>query len=128
VARGKPTTASSYQPTGPSGPQPPQLATDGNLGTRWASDWSDPQWIQVDLTATTAIRHVQLVWESAYAKAYSIQTSGDGSTWTTVWSTTTGDGGVDTIDLTASARYVRVAGTQRGTTYGYSLWELGIYT
>ena len=127
VALNRPTTASSYQPTGPSGPQPPGLATDGDLGTRWASDWSDPQWIQVDTGSVGAVRTVQLVWESAYARAYRIEVSNDGAAWTTAWSTTTGDGGVDTVALTASGRYVRVTGTQRGTGYGYSLWELGVY-
>ena len=73
-------------------------AVDGNFTTRWATDWTDPQWIQVDLGAVTAIHHVQLAWESAYGKAYQIQTSNDGTNWTTVYSTTTGDGGFDDID------------------------------
>jgi hypothetical protein len=127
VAKGKPTTASSYQSTGDGAPYPPTNATDGNNGTRWATDWSDPQWIQVDLGQTTTIHHVQLVWESAYGKAYTIQTSNDGTNWTTVYSTTTGDGGVDDMDVSGSGRYVRLTGTQRGTTYGYSLYEFGIY-
>jgi hypothetical protein len=46
-----------------------------------------------------------------------------------VYSTTTGDGGVDDITLSspASGRYVRMLGTQRATIYGYSLWEFEIY-
>ncbi|MEU4404561.1 discoidin domain-containing protein [Streptosporangium sp. NPDC023963] len=128
VALGKPTTASSYQPTGDGGPFTANRATDGSFTSRWASEWADPQWIQVDLGATTAIRHVQLGWEGAYGRAYQIQTSANGSTWTTVHSTTTGDGGFDSVDLNASARYVRVNLTQRGTAYGYSLWEFGVYS
>ncbi|MET7395970.1 discoidin domain-containing protein, partial [Dactylosporangium sp. NPDC005572] len=63
-----------------------------------------------------------------YGRAYQIQTSPDNSTWTTVYSTTTGDGGVDDLNVTGTGRYVRVYGTQRGLTqYGYSLWELDIY-
>jgi hypothetical protein len=127
VAIGKPTTASSFQPTGATGPLLPGNATDGDIGTRWASDWSDPQWIQVDLGAVTPIRHVQLAWESAYGKAYQLAVSNDGTVWTTVYSTSDGDGGFDDLDLSASARYVRLTGTQRGTGFGYSLWELGIY-
>ncbi|MGW0589147.1 galactose-binding domain-containing protein [Streptosporangium sp. NPDC002607] len=128
VALGKPTTASTYQATGDGGPFTPGRATDGNFSTRWASEWADPQWIQVDLGATTAIKHIQLGWEGAYGKAYQIQTSTNGSTWSNAYSTTTGDGGFDSIDLTASARYVRVNLTQRGTAYGYSLWEFGVYS
>ena len=81
----------------------------------------------MDLGQTTAIKHIQLIWESAYAQAYQIQTSPDGTNWTTIYSTTTGIGGVETLNINASARYVRLNGTARGTTYGYSLYEFGIY-
>jgi hypothetical protein len=127
VAIGKPTTASSFQAVGNGAPFPAANATDGNLSTRWATDWSDPQWIQVDLGSVTAIKHVQLVWEAAYGKAYQIQTSPDGTNWTTIYSTTTGAGGVDDFDVTGSGRFVRLFGTQRGTTFGYSLYEFGVY-
>jgi exo-beta-1,3-glucanase (GH17 family) len=127
AALGKPATASSYQPTGDGGPFLPGKAVDGDYLSRWASEWSDAQWIQVDLGAVTAIKHVQLAWEGAYGKAYQIQTSSNGSDWSTVHSTTTGDGGFDSIDLTASGRYVRLNLTQRGTAYGYSLHEFGVY-
>ncbi|WP_377274188.1 discoidin domain-containing protein [Peterkaempfera sp. SMS 1(5)a] len=127
VALGKPTTASSYQATGDGAPYPASNATDGKWTTRWATDWSDPQWIRVDLGQVTAIKHIQLGWESAYGKAYRVETSNDDSTWTTVWSTSTGSGGVDDFDVTASGRYVRVEITQRGTAYGDSLYEFGVY-
>ena len=61
------------------------------------------------------------------ATASSFQTSANGTDWTTVHSTTTGDGGVDDIDAAGSGRYVRVAGTVRGTSWGYSLYEFGVY-
>jgi len=128
VALGKPATASSYQAVGTGAPYPASNATDGNLTTRWATDWSDPQWIQVDLGQTTTIRHIQLVWEAAYGQAYQIQTSNDGTNWTTVYSTTTGIGGVDDFAVSGSGRYVRMYGTARGTTFGYSLYEFGIYS
>src|SRR5687767_7189058 len=35
-------------------------AVDGSTGTRWGSDWSDPQWIYVDLGATYTINRVVL--------------------------------------------------------------------
>ena len=127
VALGKPTTASSYQSTGSGAPFPPSNATDGSDTTRWASAWSDPQWLQVDLGQVTAINHIQLVWESAYAKAYQIQVSNDGTNWTTIYSTTTGSGNVEDLNVTGSGRYVRFYGTARGTSYGYSLYEFGVY-
>jgi exo-beta-1,3-glucanase (GH17 family) len=127
VAQGKATTASSYQPTGPNGPQLPSYATDGNFTTRWASNWTAAEWLQVDLGQPTTINHIQLAWEAAYAKGYQIQVSNDGTNWQTIYSTTTGNGGFDDIDVTGSGRYVRMNGTERGTTYGYSLWEFGVY-
>ncbi|MER7936289.1 MULTISPECIES: discoidin domain-containing protein [unclassified Streptomyces] len=127
VARGKPATASSYQPSYGDCPCTAANAVDGNQATRWASDWSDPQWLQVDLGTRTTFRHVQLSWEASYAKAYTIQTSDDGQNWQTVRTVTDGNGGIDDFDVTGTGRYVRVNGTARGTGYGYSLYEFGVY-
>ncbi|MEU3348970.1 discoidin domain-containing protein [Streptomyces sp. NPDC006700] len=127
VALRKTATASSFQPSGGDCPCTAANAVDGRTDTRWASDWSDPQWIQVDLGAPTTFRHVQLVWETAYAKAYAIQTSNDGQNWQTLRQITDGKGGVNDFDLTGTARYVRINCTQRGTAWGYSLYELGVY-
>ena len=103
-------------------------AVDGQLGTRWSSQFSDPQWYRVDLGGAYAIDRVVLRWETAAARAYQIQVSADGATWSTVYSTSSGDGGVDDIALSAvTARYVRMYGTQRLTPYGYSLWEFEVY-
>ncbi|MFF1273060.1 discoidin domain-containing protein [Streptomyces marokkonensis] len=128
VALNKPTTASSFQPSYGDCPCEPAKATDGRTDTRWASDWSDPQWIKVDLGAATPIRQLQLVWDPAYAKSYEVQVSDDGTTWRTVHTTTAGNGDVDTIDVAATARHVRLHLTARGTGWGYSLHEFGIYS
>jgi hypothetical protein len=104
-------------------------AVDGNTSTRWASvePATSAQWIYVDLGTTTAISQVILRWEAAYAKSYTIQTSNNASTWTTIYTTTTGDGATDDLTVSGSGRYVRVYMTKRGTAYGYSLWEFEIY-
>ncbi|WP_424866923.1 discoidin domain-containing protein [Streptomyces sp. SAI-229] len=127
VALGKPATASSFQPSYGDCPCPAANAVDGDANTRWASDWSDPQWLRVDLGSRTSFRHVQLYWETSYARAYTIQTSDDGQNWRTVRTVTDGNGGVDTLDVTGTGRYVRVNGTARGTGYGHSLYEFGVY-
>src|SRR5262249_33172241 len=67
----------------------PGNAVDGNTGTRWSSAFSDPQALTVDLGVTTSICQVVINWETAYATAYQIQTSPDGTAWTTIFSTTT---------------------------------------
>jgi beta-glucanase (GH16 family) len=123
LSQGKPTTASSTENAG----TPASAATDGNTGTRWSSAFSDPQWLRVDLGATHSISKVVLNWEAAYGKAFQVQTSNDGTNWTTISSTTTGTGGNQTLTVSGSGRYVRMNGTQRATQYGYSLWEFQVY-
>jgi Carbohydrate binding module (family 6)/F5/8 type C domain/Ricin-type beta-trefoil lectin domain/Putative Ig domain len=123
VALHQPTTASSVE----SAAYPAANATDGNTGTRWSSAFADPQWLEVDLGSTQSVCQVTLNWEAAYAKAFQIQTSTDNSTWTTIYSTTTGTGGTQTLNVTGTGRYIRVYGTARATQYGYSLWEFQVY-
>ncbi|WP_063779664.1 beta-1,3-glucanase family protein [Streptomyces sp. AcH 505] len=124
LSTGRPATASSTE----SAAFAASAAVDGNAGTRWSSGFADPQWLQVDLGSVRSVSRVRLNWEAAYGKAYQIQTSTNGSTWTSVYSTTGGDGGTDDLTFTATdARYVRFYGTQRATPYGYSLWELEVY-
>ncbi|MEV3859438.1 discoidin domain-containing protein [Streptomyces sp. NPDC050095] len=128
IALGKPATASSEQTTDYGGcPCTAVKAVDGKNDTRWASDWSDPQWVRVDLGSRQSFKHVQLNWETSYAKAYTIQTSDDGQNWTTVREVSDGNGGIDDFDVTGAGRYVRVNGTARGTGWGYSLYEFGVY-
>src|SRR6202021_1959715 len=123
LSQGQPATASSTE----SAAYPASDAVDGNTGTRWSSAFSDPQWLQVDLGATASITSVTLQWEAAYATAFQIQTSPDGTHWTTIYSTTTGTGGTQTLNVTGTGRYVRMYGTARATAYGYSLWEFQVY-
>ena len=82
----------------------------------------------MDLGATQRSARSTLNWEAAYAKAFQIQTSDDGTNWTTIKTVTGGTGGIQTLDVTGSGRYVRMYGTARGTGYGYSLWEFAVYT
>ncbi|GLV91345.1 hypothetical protein Slala04_27990 [Streptomyces lavendulae subsp. lavendulae] len=123
LSQGRPATASSTEGAG----TPASAAVDGDNGTRWSSQFADPQWIQVDLGATAQLSQVVLRWETAHARAYRIELSTDGSNWTTAHSTTAGTGGVQTLDITGTARHVRVYGTERATAWGYSLWEFQVY-
>jgi len=53
-------------------------AIDGNIGTRWSSTWSDPQWIKLDLGSSKFINRVVLKWERASSRHYEIQVSDNG--------------------------------------------------
>lgn len=124
LAAGRPATASGTQ-----WPHATSRAFDGDPGSRWASSWNDSQWLAVDLGSVRRVGRVILRWEAAYASGYRIETSTDGTTWTTAWSTATGDGGTDNAAFTPrDARYVRMAGVRRGTSYGYSLYEMEVYS
>ena len=104
-------------------------AADGNTGTRWESvQGVDPQWLSIDLGSQKTFDRVYLSWETAYGKAYTIQQSNDNVNWTTIYTQANGDGGIDDITgLSGNARYVRMYGTQRGTAYGYSLYEMQVH-
>ncbi|GAA3131421.1 discoidin domain-containing protein [Planomonospora alba] len=123
LSQGGQVTASSTE----SAAFPASAAVDGDPGTRWSSAFADPQWIRVDLGAVATLSRVVLNWETAHARAFQVQVSGNGADWTTVHSTTTGTGGVQTLEVSGSGRYVRLYGTQRATPWGYSLWELQVY-
>ncbi|MGI5239198.1 discoidin domain-containing protein [Dactylosporangium sp. CA-139066] len=123
LSQGRPATASSSE----NAAFPATAAVDGNAGTRWSSAFSDPQWIQVDLGAPATISQVVLQWETAAGKAFQIQTSNDAASWTSIYSTTTGAGGTQTLNVSGTGRYVRMYGTARTTAYGYSLWEFQVY-
>ncbi len=59
----------------------PANAVDGDVATRWSSEFSDDQWICVDLSAIYAVQEVILRWETAFGAAYQVQVSDDASSW-----------------------------------------------
>ena len=126
IAVGKPVKASSNLKQ--SGATTPEAAVDGHPNSRWSSEFSDPQWIAVDLEKPEKISRVTLDWEAAFGKAYAIEVSLDGQAWKTVYQTQDGHGGSEKIDFApVEARWVRMHGTRRGTEFGYSLWEFRVF-
>ena len=147
VALGKKVYASSNQ-------QPPELAVDDNLGTRWESKASDGdnQWFYVDLEKGTIIDHLKIVWEGAYGKHYKIhvadeitaemalkltdddKTNDFATGWTEIAEinkTLSGFPASETIAVSTTdvvtARYVAVELIERGLPYGFSFYEFGVY-
>lgn len=147
VALGKKVYASSNQ-------QAPEMAVDDNLGTRWESKASDgdSQWFYVDLEKGTIIDHLKIVWEGAYGKHYKIhvadeitaemalkltdddKTNDFATGWTEIAEvnkTLSGFPASETIAVSTTdvvtARYVAVELIERGSSYGFSFWEFGVY-
>ncbi|MGN0235212.1 MAG: discoidin domain-containing protein [Paludibacteraceae bacterium] len=104
-------------------------AIDGNNGTRWESEHSDSQWFVVNLGQEREFNTVQILWEGAYGKSFTVDYSTDSTTWTNFATITDQTlAGFPylqtlTVDNPVTAQYVRFEGTARGTGYGYSFWE-----
>ncbi|HET6711421.1 discoidin domain-containing protein [Amycolatopsis sp.] len=115
------------------------LARTGVRGSGWRAGQGDGQWIVVDLQAACALESVVLTFEaqpgdpafddtasrsrtsgfevqSSYATAFDLDVSGDGKAWRTVFHTDDGTGGVVTIPLSVTARWVRFTASRRSTT------------
>ena len=123
LAAGRPALASSVEAS-----LVAKNAVDSDGDSRWGSEFSDPQWIAIDLGKTVKVSRVVLSWEDAYATDYSIQVSPDGKSWTDVYHTTSGRGETEEIKFTPTdARWVRMFGTKRATQFGYSLFSYEIY-
>ncbi|MET7750391.1 beta-N-acetylglucosaminidase domain-containing protein [Micromonospora sp. NPDC005367] len=106
-----------------------RFVNDGDNGTRWASGYSDTEWVQVELAEPAVVSAVTVNWESACATAYRIQTSTDGADWQTVQDVTDSSCALDVVRLNDATpvRFVRMQGVDRKTTWGYSIYELGVY-
>ena len=107
-------------------------AIDNNAGTRWESAQEDPQTWTLDLGQARIFNTLEIVWEGAYGKTFTVSVSDDKETWTPVW---TVEGQqlagfphtqTQVVDKT-TARYIQFHGTARGTGYGYSFWEFRVY-
>lgn len=115
------------------------LAQVGVKGSGWRAAQGDNQWIVVDLQGSCKIDSVVLTFEaqpgdpafdagasrshtsgfeiqSSYATAFDLDVSDDGKAWRTVHHTDAGAGGVVTIPLAVTARWVRFTASGRSTT------------
>lgn len=121
LAKGKKVTASSQEYNA-------ENVNDGNSSSRWASKSNDNEWIAVDLGRNEVINGVGLNWETAYAKVFKIEVSEDNNHWHTVLQTDEGRVGIQKFSFPeVTARYVRMQGVERGSWYGYSLYDFEVY-
>jgi hypothetical protein len=107
----------------------PSLAQDGNPATRWESVGADDQWWALDFGKATTFNHLRLSWGEGFGRVYRVQTSNDGTTWTTVAVVSNGNGGDEEVRFSkTSSRMVRVLAEERGSAdgnpTGFSLTEV----
>ena len=105
----------------------PNFAVDGDLQTRWSSEFSDPQWIAIDLGSRQQIDHVVLRWEDGYSAEYQLLVSDDALIWRPVLTKNKNAADVDDLSVLEMARYVSIYSLRRGTEWGHSLWEFEVY-
>lgn len=110
---------------------------DGLTNTRWGTQGgTDTEWFQIAWNTPQTFNTIKILCEGAMNVtnapnlAFDIQTSDDGTVWTTrkhVWGKNA-DGNYITVvlneDVTAS--YIRFQGVKQGN-YGYSFWEFEVY-
>lgn len=145
VSRGAKVAASSAENVG----SMPEGAVDGDNNVRWGSAHTENEWLTVDLGETCYLSHVSILWEAAYAARYAVQlapadakmttldvtyagqrrkvTVPEESAWVTVTEESATSVGLKDTPVNASGRYLRIRGIERGSAYGYSLYELSAY-
>ncbi|MFI9726168.1 discoidin domain-containing protein [Streptomyces sp. NPDC052092] len=156
LARYRPVTASStaYAAT-PGSFVVDRLTSPGVKGSGWRAEGGDPQWIAVDLQAAGEVTRIRLTFEadasdpvytppvegnvhsgttgdeiqSSYSLVFVVETSLDNKSWTAVYSTTQGTGGVVDIQLTrpARARWVRLTSRKRSSPLPLGLNGFEVY-
>jgi hypothetical protein len=132
-----------------------KVTSPGVVGTGWRAADGDPQWISVDLQAVCTITSVRVTFEAAagdpvfipaatgnwsdgttgreilssYATEFVVETSRDRASWTSVYRTTAGTGGVVDIavDQPVAARWVRLTAQRRSTSNPLGLNGFEVY-
>jgi hypothetical protein len=109
----------------------PANTVDNNLNTRWSAE-GDNQWIAYDLGSARTVGYLRLaVYQGNQRRnVFDIQTSGNGSSWTTIWSaessgTTTQEQTYDFPDV--QTRYIRYLGHRNSINNWNSLTEVSIF-
>lgn len=102
-------------------------AFDANLTTAWVSQPGiDPQWLYVDLGKQFHVCQVTINWGAQYASAYQVQVSTDAVSWTTLQAVTGNKSLTNSLALNGTCRFLRIYGTSRATTMGYSIAEVQV--
>ncbi|GHJ40967.1 discoidin domain-containing protein [Streptomyces sp. TS71-3] len=120
-----------------------KITAKGVRGTGWRAAKGDPQWISVDLQGDCQVSSIRLTFEgdvndpvftfpssgnpydgttgkeilSSFAVDFVVETSRDKKSWTSVYRTTSGTGGVVDIklDKPVAARWVRLTARKRSS-------------
>lgn len=104
---------------------------DGNLNTRWSADGVGA-WIRYDLCSTVTVSATTIAWYKGDQRqsTFSVQTSVDGSTWTTVIPTRASSGSTTLPETSTfsdvTTRYLRILGYGNSQNTWTSITEVDI--
>lgn len=105
-----------------------EFAADGARSTRWSSARRDNQWLLLELPEEKTVAKIVLDWERAAAKEYAVGLSRDGRNFTEVYAGKNGVSGRRTIEVEPqTAKFIRIDCRRRLTSYGFSLYEVGVF-
>jgi len=122
IAYGKTATASSSHRPHLGRTYGANNVLDESNATCWISEKSGEQWISVDLADIYEVHAVEILWERAHAKVFSIQVSLNGEDWLDVYSTDSGRRETRMMEFAPTkARWVRLFAKEPG-------WENARYT
>lgn len=135
MAQNRPTTGSAACSTSESADKAVNGSMTGGSSDKFCS-LASSKWLQVDLGSSrpftkVILKHAAMGGESSLhnTRAYTVKTSTDGSTWTTVATVTNNTAATTVHSVSATARYVRIdvtAPTQT-TNAAARIYELEIY-
>ena len=107
---------------------PATNAVDGSTATEWISKDSVGQWIAVQLDKEYNIDGISLIWGTNYARNFDIQTSTNGTDWTTHFNEPKGLGDTTFSDIGhVDASFIRIIANTKKAGGGVSLLELEAY-
>lgn len=107
----------------------PKAIVDGKYETRWQSDYTDNEWIYIDLEKEYNLDEIKVDFMYHRAKDYEIQISNDALNWTTIETKINGSGVYDAYQFTDKhARYVKLKLTKRSSSnYVFNIQEVRIF-
>jgi hypothetical protein len=109
-------------------------ATDGDKLTRWGSGFANNQYIIVDFETQVSFDTIVIHWDGQYAVEYDVFISDDMENWDLLFNETKGKGGdswlywKERIHVSAAARYLKLFLKKRRMHYGFSMYELEIFS
>jgi hypothetical protein len=106
----------------------PNAVNDGDSTTYWKSVSGKTQWISINFEKTISISNVKLQWGTVYATTYYFFLTKESGDAEAVYTTTTGDGGIDDISVSGVGRSLRILCLQNTTVNDpYILKEVEVY-